>query len=257
MGSVATRLVLLGASNLTMGLPVALGAVRARLGPGPFEILVAAGHGRSYGRWSRVMLRGLPGIVECGLWTATSRRDGDRTYALLTDIGNDLAYGAVPAELLAWVAACLDRLTLARAEVVVTLLPAASLARLAPWQYQLLKAMLFPGRRLPFRVIQARVAEVNAGLAALAAERGIRLVEPEAAWYGADAIHLHPRRQAAAWGAMAAGWVAPDGAPPGVPPAAPAPPRRLAPEWRTVCGVSLRRRQPSATLADGTTLSLF
>ena len=86
------RVVLLGASNLTRGISTAVETTRRAVG-GPAEYFIAMGHGRSYGARSRVMGRGLPGITECGLWGALGD-DHSPTYALLTDVGNDVAYGA-------------------------------------------------------------------------------------------------------------------------------------------------------------------
>ncbi len=248
-----TRVVLLGASNLTLGLPTVLATARARLGPGPLEVLVAAGHGRSYGRWSRVFFRGLPAILGCGLWPAARRPASGRTYALVTDIGNDLAYGASPAELSGWVTACLDHLGELGAEIVVTLLPAQSLARLSRWQYHLVKSLLFPGRRLPFRTLHAHVAEVNARLAALAGERGLTLVAPQPHWYGRDTIHVRKSQRPTAWADILSQWSAPRARGP----IGRVSSRGLAPEWQTLFGVSRRRPQPSGRLDDGTTVSLF
>jgi hypothetical protein len=247
---VASRVVLLGASNLTMGLPLVLGAARARLEPGPLEVFVAAGHGRSYGRWSRALVRGLPAIRDCGLWSALDRR-GAPTHALVTDVGNDIAYGATPAELAGWIEACLARLAGQGARAIVTLLPAASLARLPRWRYHVFKSVLFPGRRLPFPLFHARLAEANARLTELAGRHGAVAVEPPAEWYRADAIHLAARRRAAAWHTILGSWGG------GPDPTGPLAYRGLAPAWRTVCGVSLRRAQPSTVLPDGTAISLF
>ena len=246
----ASRVVLLGASNLTMGLPIVLGAARSRLGPGPLEVFVAAGHGRSYGRWSRALVRGLPAIRECGLWAALDQR-GAPTHALVTDIGNDIAYGATPAELAGWIEGCLARLAGQSARPIVTLLPAASLARLPRWQYHVFKTALFPGRRLPFPLFQARLAEANARLTELAARHDAVVVAPPGEWYGSDAIHLAARRRAAAWQTILGSWGSgPDAA-------GPLACRGLAPAWRTVCGVSLRRAQPSTVLPDGIQISLY
>jgi hypothetical protein len=233
-----------------MSLPIVLGIARARLGPGPLEVLVAAGHGRSYGRWSRVFVRGLPAIRDCGLWAALGRREAP-THALVSDIGNDIAYGATPADLAGWVEACLGRVAGDGARPIVTLLPAASLARLARWQYHAFKTVLFPGRRLPFRLFHARLAEANARLTELAARHGAVVVTPPAEWYGADAIHLAARRRAAAWRTILASWG------PGPDFAALLGCRGLAPAWRTICGVSLRRAQPTSVLPDGTQISLY
>lgn len=248
-----TRVVLLGASNLTMALPTVLATARALAGPGPLEFFVAAGHGRCYGRWSRVLVRGLPSILDCGLWPAALGAAPARTFALVTDVGNDVPSGAAPADLAGWIDACLARLGELGADTVLTLLPAASLERLPPWQYHLFKGLLFPGRRLPFPVMRQRLTEVNVRLAELAARRGVKVVEPRAAWYRADAIHLGRRQRPAAWRAILSGWeTTANGGPPG-----PLACRGLAPEWQTVCGLSLRRPQPSAVLPDGTRVSLF
>jgi len=241
--------VLLGASNLTRSLPLVLGLARAALGPAPVEAFVAAGHGRSYGRWSRVAVRGLPGILDCDLWPALAGRGA--THVLVTDVGNDLAYGVAPAELAGWIDACLGRLAgEAGRAAILTLPPAASLARLARWQYHLFKAVLFPGRRLPFAAFHARLGETEARLRAVAAAHRATIVEPPAEWYGPDAIHIRPSRRAAAWRAILASWGPPAG------PGRAVRCRGLAPAWRTVAGLSLRRPQPSVT-ADGLTVSLF
>ena len=78
-----TRLVLLGASNVRRGLPIVVETARAawpRL-----EILGAFGHGRSYGARSRVLVRELPAILDCGLWDALTARRDDAT-AVVTDV---------------------------------------------------------------------------------------------------------------------------------------------------------------------------
>jgi hypothetical protein len=240
-----SRVVLLGASNLTMELRRVLALARAE------QLFVAAGHGRAYGRWSRVGVRGLPAIVDCQLWAALEAAPPMATRALVTDVGNDLPLGATPAELTSAVATCLRRLAARDAEVVLTLLPAPAIARLAPWQFRIFRTVLFPGCRLTFSLLLARVMETNDRLTDLAAREGARLVAPDPTWYGADAIHVRRNRRHTAWRAMLAGWN---------PPPEPCPPvicRRLAPAFRTVAGVRLRRAQPCAVLADGTPVSLF
>jgi hypothetical protein len=240
--------VLLGASNLSLSLGVVLAL--ARPGPGPGAVFVAAGHGRAYGTWSRAGLRGLPAIVDCDLWPAARGGPGP-TRALVTDVGNDLAYGATPAALAGWVRTCLDRLAAMEAEVVLTLLPTPTLARLAPWQFALFRTVLFPTCRLPLRLLLERATEVNQRLAELAARYRATLMAPDAAWYGADPIHVRRDRRAGAWSAILAGW----GPPPA--PHRPVSCRGLAPAWRTLAGIPVRRSQPSGRLPDGTPISLY
>ncbi len=85
------RAVLLGASNLTRGISTVVETAQI-VCQRPLEILAAAGLGRSYGIDSRVLGRTLPGIVHCGLWNTLSQKRPIPTYALITDIGNDILY---------------------------------------------------------------------------------------------------------------------------------------------------------------------
>ena len=64
----ANRIVLLGASNLTLSLRLAIQQIQHCCGR-PSEVLAAVGHGRSYGQSSQVLIRELPGIIESGLWS--------------------------------------------------------------------------------------------------------------------------------------------------------------------------------------------
>lgn len=199
----ARRAILLGASNLKVSLPWILDRVRRRAG-GPVETLAACGHGRSYGAWSRFLFgRRLPGIAGCGLWRELGRRPPLPTFALVTDVGNDLAYGAGVAATAGWVEACLDRLAApkadAEAEIVMTLLPLARLERLSGLQVRLAAALLFPGREVAWPALLDQARDLDERLRRMGRERGARLVEPAADWYGLDPIHLRRRRRREVW----------------------------------------------------------
>jgi hypothetical protein len=253
----ALRAVLLGASNLRVALPLVVDLLRRRAG-GPVEALAACGHGRSYGTWSRFLfVRRLPGIAGCGLWPALEARPPLPTLALLTDVGNDLVYGADVDAIARWVEVCLDRLARQQARVVLTLLPLARLERLAPWEVRLAVSLLFPGRQAPWPALLERARELDERLRRLGAERGALLVEPEASWYGIDPIHLRRSRRREVWERLTAGS-------PGSPAADPAAPAGgrirlslLGAEELRLAGRTLRTPQPAARLADGTTVALY
>jgi hypothetical protein len=200
------RAVLLGASNLTRSLPRILSLVRRRAG-GPVEVLGALGHGRSYGEWSRVLgLRGLPGIAPCRLWEELAARPALPTLALLTDVGNDLAYGYPVERIVAWVAACLARLAEAQAASVLTLLPFPSLERLPPWRFHLARTVLFPGRPIAQAAVLSQARELNEELRRLARETGAQAVEMDPAWYGFDPIHIQRKVAEQAWAEILGRW---------------------------------------------------
>jgi len=192
------RVVALGASNLTRGFRTVVGAAREVWGP-DVEVIAALGHGRSYGGESRFLGRTLPGILDCGLWRELGRRPPAPTRALLTDVGNDVAYGHGAERTLAWVEECLDRLAAHTRDVTVTDLPLEGLRRLSPLKYLAFRTVLVPSCRLPLARVLEDAARVSDGLVALAARRSLRLVRLRPEWYGFDPIHVRRRRWRAAW----------------------------------------------------------
>lgn len=251
----AVRAVLLGASNLKAGLPGVVDFLRRRMGPA--EVLAACGHGRSYGAWSRFLfVRRLPGILECGLWRAMEKRPEVPTVGLLTDIGNDLAYGESLDRVAGWVAACLDRLSKRESLTILTLLPLARLEKLSPAQFAAARSILFPGRTISWPVLLDRVQRLDTVLRRLGRDWGALVVEPELDWYGIDPIHLRRSRRAAAWDTILAPWSE----------YMPKPGSQAFPSWRVpafgaeeyrLLDQTRRTPQPVRRLEDGTTLELY
>ena len=252
------RVVLLGASNLVRSLPMVMDAARWAWG-GPLDVLAAIGHGRSYGRDSRVLGRVLPGITECGLWEPLHARSAAPTAALITDVGNDILYGATPDVIAQWVETCCQRLREVPAKIVVTELPIKSLGKLGAARFVLMRTLLFPKSRLTLGRALADARELNQRVCELAERYEARLVRPDDAWFGFDPIHIRRRSKRAAWRALLGPWneirrsdahvrlTARD--------------RwvlnRLRPERRCLFGFEQTRAQPSGRLEDGSTLSIF
>lgn len=203
----ATRIVLLGASNVTLSLSLILDMLAAAH-DGPFEILTAIGHGRSYGMRSRVLFRTLPGIAGCGLWDALqSHTAADApTLALVTDVGNDLLYGASVPRILGWVEQCLDRLAGPRTELIVSLLPMASVARLTAPRYHFFRTVLFTGKGPAWPEMRRNAAALDAGLLELGGRYGAAVIEPLGEWYGLDPIHVTRANRPRAWRSIFDRW---------------------------------------------------
>jgi len=243
----ARRVVLLGASNLTRGISTAVETARLQWGR-PLDVMAALGHGRSYGLTSRVLGRTLPSIIECGLWPALAARPPAATAALVTDVGNDLFYGAAVEQIVGWVERCLDRLAVSQARTCVARLPLCNLGRVRPWQFQLLRAVLFPSYRGSLGELGERAIELDERLGRLARQRGCALVEP---------IHVKWRHWPTAWRELLASWSSE--------------PREAAhgsfvrglylrsrmPAERRQFGIALSREQPCGQLRDGTRISFY
>lgn len=247
------RVVLLGASNLTAGFGAALHAAAVQLGA-PLEVLAALGRGRSYGAHSHFLARRMGGIEACGLWPVLERGPPRPTFALLTDVGNDLPFGAAPATIVGWLEVALDRLERAGARTVVTALPLDNLLRLSAWEFEFWRRLIFPFHRLSRDGLLAGAGQVDRELRRLAGERGLALVEPASDWYGRDPIHIRRARREHAWSTILSAWGACGRA--AVLPRVPST-WLLAPEQRWILGIEGRRSQPCAWLRDGTSLALY
>lgn len=198
MPSDVGRVVALGASNLTRGFQAVVSTASAAWGP-RVEVLAALGHGRSYGARSQLVFRGLPGILESGLWRELESRPPVVTRALVTDVGNDILYGYSPEQTLAWVGEAVRRLRRVTDDIVVTDLPMANIRRLSNPKFLAFRSVLVPSCRLSLPQLLERAEVVNAGLVELASTQGARLVPLDPAWYGFDPIHVRPSAWRAAW----------------------------------------------------------
>jgi hypothetical protein len=198
MSGDVSRVVALGASNLTRGFHTVVSAARAVWGP-DVEVLAALGHGRSYGARSHFAFRDLPGILDSGLWSELESRPSAPTRGLVTDVGNDILYGFSPEQTLEWVEEAIRRLSRVAEEIVLTDLPLASIRSLSDLKFQLYRSVLVPSCRLSLAEVLDGAERVNAGLARLAAARGATFVQLEPAWYGFDPIHIRPSMWSRAW----------------------------------------------------------
>lgn len=191
---------MLGASNVQLGLRWIAPAAAARVRT-PFDLVVAAGHGRSYGTTSRFLARELPSIRECGLWSALEELAPRECVAVIGDAGNDLMYGARVEELAAWISDCAARLRERGARLTFVGLPSRRLERVTPLEFALVSRVFFPfHRRREFAATLADARELDGRVRELA--QGARFVEPDDAWYGLDPIHVRRSARASAWSAI-------------------------------------------------------
>jgi len=200
--------VTLGASNLTRGFGTVVSTARAAWGP-EVQVVGALGHGRSYGADSFFLARRLPGILHSGLWRHLETAPPLRTRALITDVGNDIAYGCSADQVLAWVEEAIARLARVTRDITLTDLPLASMRRLSRAKFLAFRSVLAPSCRLPLAQVIETAERIHSGLAALASSRGVRFVHLNPGWYGFDPIHIRPSLWQSAWREILSGAGAP------------------------------------------------
>jgi hypothetical protein len=252
--------VALGASNLTLGLGtvarVAHTAWASGAGGKPFEMMAALGYGRSYGLDSTVVWRRLPGILFSGLWRRLDEDGPVPTRGLITDVGNDILYGASPDQILEWVAEAAARLALHADKVTVTGLPVASIEKLSDRAFLFFRSVFYPWSRVTRHQVVESAIRLETGLAKLAVERSLRFVPCRPAWYAVDPIHVRPSRWTTAWSEILLGDLAPS-ATPQFSPMQWARLHTLAPERRWLFGIERHTPQPGFLVRDGIRLRLY
>jgi hypothetical protein len=252
------RLVLLGASNLRLGLNSLLRQALPRFA-GPVEVFVAHGFGRSYGRRSAIPYRALPGIKQCAIWNDLRSRPSLPTFALITDVGNDLLYGASPHQIIEWVGECGAELRAMDANIVTTELPLDAILATTRLRFQVFRTIFFPPSRLTFERACELAHETNEGLKNLSHELVSSVVRMDPKWYGIDPIHIRMQYRAAAWNRIVDTWRV----------LTPSPRERVFlrknsmllhmayPHERWFLGRHQLRAQPSVTLSDGSVVAIY
>lgn len=254
----ARRVILLGASNLTKGIGTVL-ETAGRVWNEPLEVHTALGHGRSYGRNTRVVGFGMPGIADCGLWGHLASARQMPTAALLTDIGNDIVYEEPVSRIVGWLETCLDRLDAVGAKITITRLPVANVQRLSAAKFKLMRSLLFPYSRLTLAVAQRRAIELDEHVARIACERGLTVVSQQPHWYSYDPIHIRFTRRGEAWRDILGAWTEASGllSPGGSALIRSLHVRTRTPHERRLWFLAQRRAQPAARFRDGTSVSLY
>jgi hypothetical protein len=254
----ALRVVLLGASTLSLMFPTIVETTRALFAQ-PLEMFVAKGFGRSYGQQSKFFGKIFSGILQSGLWEAMDRARPLPTVAIMADVGNDLAYEAPLDTIVEWIETALERLTARGAHVVLNNIPLTSLRRVGRARYHFFRELFFPSCRLSRADMLRRAERLSEALDEVAAVRQIPVFSGEIQWYGLDPIHPRRRASGEIWRRMLAELSRAESLP-----ALARPPRRMAahlhslrPESWVQFGVARRAAQPNARLSDGTTISLY
>jgi len=177
-----------GASNVRRGLPSLLQTTQKTLGP-RWDLVITAGHGRSYGASSTVLGRGLPGIISAD-WQRHLQQDTTRKWALFTDVGNDLFYGREPIEICDWLEQCVAILSRDGATITIVGIPFEVLKRVGKKKFLLLRTFFFPKSGLDFFAASERIDRLEEALCAVAQRYQTNYVEPSSTWYGIDPIHV-------------------------------------------------------------------
>ncbi len=200
--SAPERVWLFGASNLWFSRGAAIHALSATH-RGCLQVGLACGPGRSYGLTAGNGLVRYRALKEVLLALDTpdsvphhSVRAG---LAVLTDIGNDIAYGVSPERLMGWVRDLAGALCDQGHRVVLTGLPLKSLRRVPDWLFQTLSLVYFGKRFRCRRSLEEALEDTEERLLALCAQGRYAYLSADSSWYGWDGFHLRSSCRDTCW----------------------------------------------------------
>jgi hypothetical protein len=193
------RLLLYGASNLWLSRRAALTELRKRF-PGYLQIGLALGPGRSYGLTAGNPLFRYEPLHQVDFDFEDDVR-GDK-IAIITDIGNDIAYSQPPQKIVEWVGALATRLQEDNYSVIVGGIPTRSLALLDPRIFQAFAKLYYSEGSVSHQLVTRNLEEVEIGVRDLCLSRDLTFVDLESAWYSYDRFHLKRRARSTYWQAL-------------------------------------------------------
>ena len=130
-----------------------------------------------------------------------SKADGVK-LALVTDIGNDIAYSQRPEQVVQWVSQLTERLESEGYQVIVGGIPAKSLARLHPLFFKTLAKFYYPDGSVSKEQVTRDLEAVELGVYDLCEERGYPHIPLDPDWYSLDRFHLKPSANTPYWGTI-------------------------------------------------------
>lgn len=208
--------VILGASNVTLSWPRLIALLASRFS-GPTHIYNAHGMGRSYlFKRSSFGARQLPGILHCDLWRDLPDLSPDtKTYALVTDLGNDLLYGSDADRVAESAEEAVRRLQSwsSSINIVVTEPPVESIEQLGQLRFSIASCVLFPMTRLGLTDTKQKTIALSQRIRAMQQAHQVSVISTERKWYGLDPIHVRRRYQTEAFSRMISPWLSESHAP--------------------------------------------
>ena len=192
---------LLGASNLSRGYWALSHCLRDNLRQHRVRVLAALGPGRGYvapgGLWPLIFSP----IKDCGIFQTLRQynQEGNRTFAFLTDLGNDFLFNVTGEELIQVLDATFCRLEESGTQILVTPIHPVLMEVLTPNIYKILRAWLYPKSRVSFEQVIFGIGSVNEFLIEAENAGRIRRVVGLDAFLGWDYVHYGWMQANKAW----------------------------------------------------------
>ena len=181
------RILLYGASNLWLSRRAALTELRRRF-DGHLQIGLANGPGRSYG-----LNAGNPMVhyealknVDFGF---TGTVSGTK-LALLTDIGNDIAYSQNPELICRWISTLAGQLREQDYKIIVGGIPAESLSKMNPLVFKTVAKLYYPDGTVKRKDIIEKIFELQSRISEICKTQNFEHYPLKSDWYTFDRFHL-------------------------------------------------------------------
>jgi hypothetical protein len=184
------NVILLGASNLSRGYYSLTRCIKKNLYPHPVNFINAIGPGRAYYACGGVLSASYPPIGSLPIFSIQDKfalKDG-RNIVLLSDIGNDIAYGTPTENIIVELEKIVTKFEEMQADILICPIPSSLIDKLTPQIFNTLKTVLFPRSKVTMREALEAIHKVNNFVNNDLRGR-VRVIEGLELYMGWDLIH--------------------------------------------------------------------
>jgi len=196
--------VLLGASNLARSFYGLKRCIKRCILPRPADFVHAMGPGRGYVIRGGIFNVTYPPILNCGiLETARNKRKKNQpVVALITDIGNDIMYGASPEEIIAGLQYLLNTFDEFATNIFITSIPIDLKNDIGEFYFRILRQIFFPKSPAEYSQTSKTIEIVNQFILQ-SSNAKISVIDDMQQFCGIDKIHYSLLKSHLAWSHIA------------------------------------------------------
>ncbi|MBT3515073.1 MAG: hypothetical protein HN474_07140 [Nitrospina sp.] len=196
--------IFLGASNLARSLDGLKLCIKKCMLPRETFFLHAMGPGRGYVSRGGILNAVYSPILDSGIFEALRKKriKNQQIVALITDIGNDIMYGASPDKIIGGLQYLYNFLDTFETNIFITSIPVDLENDISELYFNILRKIYFPNSPVSYSQASNNIKSINQFILESSSQR-ISVIDDMKPFYGIDKIHYSILKSQVAWSHIA------------------------------------------------------